>query len=125
MEVLRGKGKMAAELLKGLLLAAIVTAVILLILAFVMLKIQPVADKMELCILFTYVISCLVGGWYCGHKTAQRKFLRGLLLGGVYFALLFLISGMADRAVQANLLQSVTALVLCACGGMLGGMLAG
>ncbi|MDO4324366.1 MAG: TIGR04086 family membrane protein [Lachnospiraceae bacterium] len=125
MEALQGKGRAAAELLKGLLLACFVTTALLLLLAFAMLKFQPLAEKMEICILVTYVFSCLAGGWYCGRRAERRKFLRGLLLGAVYFALLFLISGMGDRAVQSNLLQSATAFVLCACGGMLGGMLAG
>ena len=125
MELLHGKGKAAADVVKGLLLSCVVTTVILLLLAFVMLKIQPVAEKMELCILFTYVFSCLAGGWYCGHRAQQRKFLRGILLGSVYFVLLFLFSQLGDQAIQSSLLQSVTAFVLCACGGMLGGMLAG
>lgn len=125
MELLHGKGKTVAEIVKGLLLACFVTTAVLLLLAFVMLKFQPVAEKMEICILLTYVLSCLAGGWYCGRQVQRRKFLRGILLGSVYFILLFLFSGMGDRAVQSSLLQSVTAFVLCACGGMLGGMLAG
>ncbi len=125
MELLHGKGKTVSEVVKGLLLSCLVTTVLLLLLAFAMLKFQPLAERMELCILFTYVFSCLVGGRYCGHRAQQRKFLRGMLLGIVYFILLFLFSQMGDRAVQSGLLQSVTAFVLCACGGMLGGMLAG
>lgn len=124
MELLQGKGKMAVKILKGLLAACLVTVIALLLLAFVMLKFEAVAGKMELCILLTYVLSCIAGGWYCGRSAQQRKFLWGLLLGIAYFTLLFLFSGMGDRAVQSGLLQSVTAFVLCACGGMLGGMLA-
>lgn len=124
MEVLYGKGKTAAQLLKGLLLAGIVTAAVLFLLAFVMLKVQPVAEKMELCILCTYVLACFAGGLYCGHRAGRRKFLWGLLLGILYFVLLFLLSGMGDRSVQSGLLQSLTAFIVCACGGMLGGMAA-
>lgn len=125
MEVLQGRGRAAAELLKGLVIACLVTAAALLGLAFLMMKVQPAAERMELCILGSYVISCFAGGWYCGRRAQRRKFLRGLLLGAAYFALLFLISGMGDRAVQSTLLQGVTSFVVCACGGMLGGMLAG
>ena len=122
-EVLRGRGK-ALQLLKGLVLSGVVTAVVLFLLAFIMLKFQPLAEKMEICILFTYVFACLLGGMYCGHKTGSKKFLWGLLLGCVYFALLLLISGMGDHSLECGLLQGITAFVLCACGGMLGGMLA-
>ena len=108
----------------GLVFACLATTAILLILAFVMLKLQPGTGVMETSILVTYALSCLLGGWYCGRKTERRKFLWGALLGVLYFLLLFLISGMGDRAVQSGLLQSLTALVICAGGGMLGGMLA-
>ncbi len=124
MEQLRVKGKTAAGMLLGLVFACLATTAILLILAFVMLKLQPGTGVMETSILVTYALSCLLGGWYCGRKTERRKFLWGALLGVLYFLLLFLISGMGDRAVQSGLLQSLTALVICAGGGMLGGMLA-
>lgn len=125
MELLHGKGRAVSELLGGLVLACVVTAALLLLQAFIMLKLQPTAEKMEAGILITYVISCLTGGWYCGRRAQRRKFLRGIMLGCAYFALLFLFSQMNDRGVQSGLLQSVTAFVLCACGGMAGGMLAG
>lgn len=124
MEQLRVKGKTAAGMLLGLVFACLATTALLLILAFVMLKLQPGTGVMETSILVTYALSCLLGGWYCGRKTERRKFLWGALLGVLYFLLLFLISGMGDRAVQSGFLQSLTALVICAGGGMLGGMLA-
>lgn len=124
MEHLRGGGKTAAAILRGLVLACFVTVVILLILAFVMLKLRPDAGKTEIGILLTYVLSCFVGGWYIGRKAEKKKFLWGLLLGALYFLLLFAISAMGERAVQSDLLQSLTALILCAGGGMAGGMLA-
>lgn len=123
-ERLRGRGRMAAAMVRGLILACLVTAVILLILAFVVLKLRPDAGKTEIGILVTYVLSCFAGGWYGGRKAEKKKFLWGLLLGTLYFLLLFAVSGTGDRAVQSDLLQSVTALALCAGGGMLGGMAA-
>ncbi len=121
-EQLRTKGKMASGMLLGLVLSCFTTTVILLILAFVMLKLQPETGVMETSILVTYAISCFLGGCYCGRKASRRKFAWGMLLGILYFLLLFLISGMGDRSVQSGLVQSMTALVICAGGGMLGGM---
>lgn len=124
MEQLRMKGKMATGMLVGLVISCLATTVILLALAFVMLKLQPETGVIETAILVTYALSCFAGGWYCGRKAQRRKFVWGLLLGVLYFLLLFLVSGMGDRSFQSGLVQSLTALVICAGGGMLGGMAA-
>lgn len=117
------KKKAAGALMLGLTMAYVVTAVLLLLLAFVLFKMQPDAGKMEIGILAAYVLSCFVGGRLCAGRNEKRKFFWGLLTGILYFLLLYAISGMSDRTVQSGLLQSLTALALCAGGGMLGGML--
>lgn len=119
-----GKGKIAGILLRGLVLAGVVSMAILLILAFVLLKLQPDTEKIELGVMLVYGVSCFFGGWYSGRKMGRRKYLWGLAVGALYFALLFAVSGMSDRTVQPELLHSLTAFVLCAVGGMLGGMVA-
>lgn len=123
-EQLRMKGKKISGILMGLVIACFVTTAVLLALAFVMLKLQPDTGVIETAILVTYAVSCLFGGWYCGRKAERKKFLWGILLGVLYFLLLLVISGMGDRTVQSGLVQSLAALVICAGGGMLGGMLA-
>lgn len=119
-----GKGKTAGILLRGLVLAGVVSMVILLILAFVMLKLQPDTEKLELGIMLVYGLSCFCGGWYSGRKMGRRKYLWGLIVGVLYFVLLFAVSGMSDKEVRPELVHSLTALVLCGAGGMLGGMVA-
>lgn len=125
MEQLRERGKPAGAVLLGLVISCFVTTVVLLVLAFVMLKLQPETGKIEIAILLTYAVSCLFGGWYCGRKMARRKFLWGAFQGVLYFLLLLAVSCMGDRAVQSGLAQSLASLAICAGGGMLGGMLAG
>lgn len=123
MERIYGRGKGAAVILKGLVLSGLTTTVILLILAFVLLKLEPDANVAQIGILCTYVLSCFMGGMYCGRKMERRKYLWGLLLGTGYFLLLFAVSGMGDRAVTSSLTQGIAAFFLCAGGGMFGGML--
>lgn len=125
MEQLKGRGRQAASLLLGLVISCFVTTIVLLVLAFVMLKLQPETGVTEICILLTYAVSCFFGGWYSGRKAARRKFLWGMLLGILYFLLLLLVSGLGDRAIQSGLVQSLASFVICACGGMLGGIVAG
>ncbi len=115
--------KGAGRILRALVLEYLVTVIVLLVLAFVMLKLQPDAGKVELLILAVYALSCLVGGWYAGHHAGQKKFLHGLAAGLLYFLLLFLISGLGEQGIQSEPAQTLLAGLLCAAGGMLGGMI--
>ena len=108
----------------SLVAAYSMTALALLGMGVIMLKLQPDTKLTEVLILGVYVLSCFAGGWYTGRKTERRKFLQGLFVGLLYFCLLFLISGMGEREIQSDLLSGGFACLLCAAGGMLGGMLA-
>ena len=54
--------------------------------------------------------------------TGVKKFLWGLLAGILYFVLLLLISLGVYHSVQGELMNLLTTFLLCAGGGMLGGM---
>lgn len=123
-EKINGKGRLASVLLKALVLASLISVGLLLVLAFVMLKLQPDTKVIELGIMVIYALSCLAGGWYSGRRMEKRKFLWGILLGALYFALLFLVSGMSKDGFQPEFLHSVIVCVVCCVGGMLGGMVA-
>ncbi|MCD7820360.1 MAG: TIGR04086 family membrane protein [Lachnospiraceae bacterium] len=124
MEVLHGQGKIIKRAAAALIVAFLATVLLLLAFAFLLLKLQLDAGKTETGILIIYVLSCFIGGWYCGRKADRRKFLWGLLIGMLYFLLLLTVSGMGEKALQPELTRTLTALVLCAGGGTLGGMLA-
>lgn len=121
---IRKGGKGIGRLAVALIVAYLVTALALFGIAFVMLKLQPDAGATELLTLAVYAVSCFAGGWYAGRRTGRRKFLQGLLVGLLYFGLLFLISGMGEREIQSDLAGGGLACLLCAAGGMFGGMLA-
>ncbi|MCD7736466.1 MAG: TIGR04086 family membrane protein [Lachnospiraceae bacterium] len=124
MEAFRGRGKIIGRAAAALSAALLTTVFLLLAFAFLLLKLQPDAGKTEIGIMVIYVLSCFVGGWYCGRKADRRKFLWGLLIGMLYFLVLLAVSGMGERAFQPEMTRTAAALVLCACGGTLGGMLA-
>lgn len=117
-------GRKIRRLAVSLVAAYSMTALALLGMGVIMLKLQPDTKLTEVLILGVYVLSCFAGGWYAGRKTERRKFLQGLFVGLLYFCLLFLISGMGKREIQSDLLSGGFACLLCAAGGMLGGMLA-
>ncbi|MCD7813255.1 MAG: TIGR04086 family membrane protein [Lachnospiraceae bacterium] len=124
MEMLRGQRKTIGRAAGALVIAFLTTILLLLGFAFLLLKLQLDAGRTEIGILVIYVLSCFIGGWYCGRKAGQRKFLWGLLTGVLYFLLLLAVSALGEDALQPALTRTVTALVLCAGGGTLGGMLA-
>lgn len=57
-----------------------------------------------------------------GKLVGERKFLWGFMLGTMYFLVLFGISLAVDQNLNRNGMNLVTTMVLCAGGGMLGGM---
>ena len=68
------------------------------------------------------LISSFSGGFVMGKLSGNRKFLWGLVTGTLYFALLIIISLGLYRSVQSDLMNLATTFLLCAGGGMLGGM---
>lgn len=111
-------------LVKGIVLSMFVTVILILVLAFVMLQMQPDLKMAESGILVIYVLSVFTGGWFCGKKTGNRKYLWGMLNGMLYFVILLAVSVMGDRVLQSGITEGMTAFLLCAAGGTIGGMIA-
>ena len=126
MEKKTGKGqgmeKKAVDILKALLCAYVMTGILLLILTVLLYKAGLSEENINAGIILTYVISTFSGGFVIGKLAGVKKFLWGLLLGIMYFVLLLLISLGIYHSRQAYLMNLVTTFLLCAGGGMLGGM---
>lgn len=109
-------------LLKALLAGYVVTGLLLMILALLLYKIDLDEQKVTVGIVVTYVVSTFVGGFIMGKLVEEQKFIWGLVLGVIYFLLLFAVSFAVNHRLQSNGTNLVTTLLLCAGGGMLGGM---
>ena len=112
----------AVRILKAPLCAYIVTGIMLLILTILLYKAGLSEENVNAGIILTYVISTFAGGFVMGKLTGTKKFLWGLLLGVLYFVLLLLISLGVYHTLQAEITNLLTTFLLCAGGGMLGGM---
>ena len=119
----RGIEQRAADMLKSLLCAYIVTGILLLILTLLLYKAGLSEENINAGIILTYVISTFSGGFVIGKLIGVKKFLWGLLLGVLYFVLLMLISLGIYHSLQSDVVNLVTTFLLCAGGGMLGGMI--
>lgn len=117
-------GQRAVDGVKALLCAYIVTGILLLILTVLLYKLGLSEENVNAGITLTYVISTFSGGFVMGKLSGTRKFLWGLLTGVLYFVLLLLISLGIYHSVQGEISTLVTTFLLCAGGGMLGGMMA-
>ncbi len=110
-------------LLKGLLFSYIVTAFVLLILSFLMLKLDLSGAVISGGINFVYIISAFTGGFFVGKKTEQKKFLWGMLMGVFYFVILMLISLLMNRVSPLPMGSLFSVFIISSLSGMLGGMI--
>ena len=70
-----------------------------------------------------YVVSTLIGGMIIGKLTKSKRYLWGMVLGIIYFVLLLRITLGVYRTLNGDSVSIVTSLILCAGGGMTGGMI--
>lgn len=111
------------QVVKGVVLAYILSAVILLILAFLMYQWDISEGVVRGGIIFAYVFSCFVSGMVVSKYHDGRKYLWGILMGAAYYIVLLVTSMICNRAVFTSIPGVLPALFLCVLGGMLGGML--
>ena len=109
--------------IKSLLASYIVTGILLLVLTFFMYKFELNEKIVSEAIVGIYVVSTLIGGVIIGKLTKSKRYLWGMVLGILYFVLLLLITLGVYRTLNGDSVSIVTSLILCAGGGMTGGMI--
>ena len=109
--------------IKSLLASYIVTGILLLVLTFFMYKFVLNEKIVSAAIVGIYVVSTLIGGMIIGKLTKSKRYLWGMVLGIIYFVLLLLITLGVYRTLNGDSVSIVTSLILCAGGGMTGGMI--
>ena len=112
----------AVRMVKALLAAYIVTGLLLLLLAFLLYKLQLAESIVNVGIIAIYVIACFLGGFLEGKMMKTRKFIWGGAFGLLYFAVLAIISLAVGQGISGTSSNFVTTLILCMAGGTLGGM---
>lgn len=109
--------------IKSLLASYIVTGILLLVLTFFMYKFELNEKIVSAAIVGIYVVSTLIGGMIIGKLTKSKRYLWGMVLGIIYFVLLLLITLGVYRTLNGDSVSIATSLILCAGGGMAGGMI--
>ncbi|MDO4311489.1 MAG: TIGR04086 family membrane protein [Eubacteriales bacterium] len=123
MERNRKETGIAGWILKSLLIAYVLTGALLLVLAMLLYKMDMDEKTVSAGIIAIYITATLIGGLAIGKMAKARRFLWGLILGILYFALLILITLGVYRTLDGAMGNYITTFLLCAGGGMIGGMI--
>ena len=117
------KKRKGAVCLAALFASYFMTAVMLLILALLLYKMDLDEGKVAAGILIIYIVSGFVGGFLAGKGMGSRKYLWGLVVGMLYFIILTGVSAASGHILLQQGLHLFTTMLLCAGSGMMGGML--
>jgi putative membrane protein (TIGR04086 family) len=117
------RGSKATVIIKDLLISYIVTGILLLILAFLMYKLDVSSMILNAGIILTYILSNFIGGFLLGKSAEQKRFLWGLVMGAIYFAVLIITTMLTDTIVGIDMSETISVLVICLFSGMFGAML--
>ena len=109
--------------LKALLASYIVTGILLLLLTMALYKMELNEKMVSAAIVAIFVMATLIGGILIGKMAKVKRFIWGLGLGIAYFALLLLITLGVYHTLNGDGANLVTTFILCAGGGMAGGMI--
>ncbi len=123
MDKLLGRNTKVINFLKSLLISYIISGLLLFILAFLMLKMDLSGTIVNVGVVVIYILSSFVGGFLMGKNSDQRRFIWGLITGVLYFLILVIISLIMNTFTGMDTSRLLSAFLVCAFSGMLGGML--
>ena len=110
-------------MVKALLAAYVVTGILLIILALALYKFELNEGAVTAGVTAVYLISTFTGGLVVGKLAKVRRFLWGIVLGILYFALLLLVTVGIYCTFHGSSTEILVTFALCAGGGMAGGMI--
>ena len=113
----------AVFVIKCMLAAYILTAGLLLLLAFMLYRFGLSEKVVSICIIGIYIVVTFLAGVLSGKRAGRKKYLWGLAMGAAYYVILVLVSLVVNRGLQDVAGNMLTVFFLCAGSGMLGGMI--
>lgn len=101
----------------------IVTGILLLLLAFFMYRMDLAEPVVNGAIIAIYIIAGFLGGFLIGKKAGVKKYLWGLLVGALYYGVLFLAGLLLHQGMDADMVHLVSTMALCLLSATAGGMI--
>lgn len=118
----KGSAKLPVILMKCLLASYLLTGGALLLLALLLYRLRLSEQIVSIGIIVIYVAAAFLAGLLAGKCMKDRRFLWGLLMGGLYFAILAILTLVVNHGFKDLDTHFFTTLMICAGSGMLGGM---
>lgn len=118
-----GKRSIAFIVMKALLFSYIITMIILLLLSFLVYKMDISVGAVRIGIILTYILSTFLGGMIMGKSMKEKKYLWGLGVGILYFLFILIVSVILQKSNFTGSGSIISVFGMCSLGGMLGGML--
>lgn len=101
----------------------IITGILLLLLAFLMYKMDLAEPVVNGAIIAIYIISGFFGGFLMGKKAGVKKYLWGLLMGALYYGILFFVGLLLHQGMDVDTVHLVSTMALCLLSATAGGMI--
>lgn len=114
-------GLQAMHFVKAFIMSALITAVLLFVCAFLLLKTGMEEKTLGILLAAVDALGVFVGGVYLGKKSGRQKFLWGLIFGILYFLIYLLLSFLISGP-TISVGGAVRSFAVMAAGGMIGGM---
>lgn len=111
----------------ALLVMYMISGIMLLLLATLLYYFELSEETVRIGVIVVYVAAGVAGGFWIGKQMRDKKYLWGLVAGGSYFVLLFVLSLLVKSGTgempDFDAVRILTTLVLCGVSGMAGGMI--
>ena len=121
------KKNLTTVMVKSLILMYVISGFLLFLLALLLYNFELSEATVKIGIIVIYILSGFIGGIWSGKQMQDRKYLWGLINGGIYFVMLFLVAMIVrwgtGEVTEMEPVRVLATLVLCAVSGMAGGML--
>lgn len=109
--------------MKCMLAAYLLTAGLLLFLALMLYRFELSEKVVSISIIVIYIVVTFLAGFIAGKRAGEKKFLWGLAMGCLYFAILTVVSLIVNKGIEDASVNLATVFLLCGGSGMLGGMI--
>lgn len=117
------KESMLIPVLVILVTMYIITGMLLLLLAFLMYKMDLTEPVVNGAIIAIYIIAGFFGGFLMGKKVGVKKYLWGLLMGALYYGVLILVGLILHQGLGAEPVHLLSTMILCLLSATAGGMI--
>lgn len=115
--------KKSVAMVKILLAEIIVSVILILVAAYVVLKMSPPDEYISYLIIAIYVISSLFGGFIAGKIMGKRKFIWGFVAGALYVMVILGVTMVVKGNISSGTIGLMKMIIPALAGGMFGGMI--